>query len=160
MKANHEHQTEPIHSLTRPGDAPLVRSTEDLRQRWRSIFGTGGFIRSLWLMGLTADGRQLPVIIPIDNLPRRLWPPGLIQIGELLSLMVSDDATVAMALTCPWAPGHRDGFSRDDRRLAADIQSGVESARAQGAWPWRTWPLHMARDGVVEAVEESRPAAA
>lgn len=171
MNASHDPQSDPIQPLTRPEDAPLIRSVEDLRQRWRSIFGTGGFIRSLWLMSLTADGRQLPLILPIDDLPTRIPPSMIARISDLLSLMLTDDAAVAMALTCPLAPGHHhgharcspvgdQGFNRDDRLRADDIQVSLELAQACGEWPWRTWPLHIAREGVVETVPARGVAAA
>ena len=50
-------------------DVP-VRSADDLARRWTAllnppVFGT----RSLWLCWFGTDGRMLPAVVPVDDLP-------------------------------------------------------------------------------------------
>ena len=50
-------------------DVP-IRSADELTRRWTLLLAPPVFgARSLWLSWLGSDGRMLPVVIPIDDLP-------------------------------------------------------------------------------------------
>ena len=47
-----------------------VRSAAELTQRWADLLDPPVFAaRSLWLLWLTGDGRSLPLVVPVDDLP-------------------------------------------------------------------------------------------
>ena len=130
-----------------------VRSAEALTLRWVQLLDPPAFrIRSLWLTWFAADGRQLPMLVPVDDVPAR--PPrttlaSLLQVHELVvSERLGGDGHLAMALCRPgpaeptdddlaWA----DGF----RELLRDPRPGAGSDRT-------TWSLHLATASGVQAL--------
>lgn len=133
---------DPILPLTKPEQAPPVRTDEDVRRRWRSLMGEGGFGRtSLWVVWYDAGGRQLPVVMPIDDLPEVLDPSML----ENLIMILADPAelgaaSVALALSRP-GPGM---VTAVDRNRANAILAAVERARQRGRFGLKLWPIQLA----------------
>lgn len=92
-----------------------VRTDDELLQRWRLIMGEGGFgRRSLWLVWFDAQGKQLPMVVPVDDVPQRPDDELLGGLGEVVTEIVRDQApggSVAITLSRP-GPSVVDG---DDR---------------------------------------------
>lgn len=61
--------------MIRHSDLPLLRPTDDGFTRVRDLVGRAIVDRRLWLMFVDGDGRQSPVLIPIDDLPFAPEPP-------------------------------------------------------------------------------------
>jgi hypothetical protein len=133
---------DPVPPLQRPEEAPPVRNDEDVRRRWRSLLGDGGFQRTtLWIVWYDADGRQLPVVVPIDDLPQALEPAALQNLMIILAEPGSmGAASVALALSRP-GPG---SVTATDRQRANAILAAVDRARRQKAFDLRVWPIHLA----------------
>lgn len=133
---------DPIPPLQSAADAPPVRTDEEVRLRWRSMMGDGGFGRtSLWIVWYDAEGRQLPVVVPIDDLPQALEPDGV----DSLSMIIADPASfgaasVALLLSRP-GPG---SVTQTDRDRANAILAGIHRARQRGAFGLKVWPIHLA----------------
>jgi hypothetical protein len=104
--------------------------------------GDGGFERtSLWIVWYDADGRQLPVVVPIDDLPRTLDAEALENlIGMLSHLESMGAASVALALSRP-GPGL---ITAADRDRANAILAAVDRARRSKAFDLKLWPIHLA----------------
>lgn len=133
---------DPIEPITTIDEAPHVRTAEDVRRRWRSLMGAGGFGRtSLWIIWFDDHGHQLPVVVPIDDLPEDLGTDGV----DNLIMIIGDPAelgaaSVALLLSRP-GPG---SVSEADRRRANAILAGVQRARQRGTFDLSVWPLHLA----------------
>lgn len=133
---------DPILPLPRPEEAPPVRTDEDVRRRWRSLLGDGGFGRtSLWIVWYDAAGRQLPVVVPIDDLPARPDPTML----DNLIMILADPgslgaASVALALSRPGPATVTAG----DRDWANAIIAGADRARRRKAFGLKLWPIQLA----------------
>jgi hypothetical protein len=123
-------------------DAPVI-TDDDLLQRWRDIMGPGGFgRRSLWLTWFAEDGRQLPVIVPVDDVPARPEPQMVRNLVQLLHSTIADRspaAWAAVALSRPGPPTTSD----DDRAWGRALH---ENAAASGV---ALRPLHLATPGRV-----------
>ena len=131
--------------MTKPPrtDVP-VRSAEELTARWAALLDPPVFgARSLWLMWLDDDGRALPVIIPIDDIPGvpdHAMLAGLVSVHEAISdEHLSGDGHLAMALC---RPGRPEVTEDDDCWLEA--LSEVLDDRIDGRWS-----LHLAAAGRV-----------
>ena len=131
--------------MTKPPaiDVP-IRSAEELTARWAALLDPPVFgARSLWLMWLDDDGRALPVIIPIDDIPRvpdHAMLAGLVSVHEAISdEHLSGDGHLAMALC---RPGRPEVTEDDDCWLEA--LSEVLDDRIDGRWS-----LHLAAAGRV-----------
>ena len=133
---------DPIPPLPSVEDAPPVHTTEDVRRRWRSLMGEDGFGRtSLWIVWYAADGRQLPVVVPIDDLPADLGPDGV----DNLIMIIADPAafgaaSVALLLSRP-GPG---SVTAVDRDRANALLAGIERARRCDGFDLKVWPIHLA----------------
>jgi hypothetical protein len=82
----------------------LINSTTDLQQLWRSLLGDGGFSRrSIWLLFLDEEGRPSPVLVPIDDIPRRPVQRFLDNLRYMAHELVGngDVASMAMLLSRP-----------------------------------------------------------
>lgn len=129
--------------MTKPPltDSP-VRTAAQLTARWRAVLEPPTFgARSLWLAWLD-DGHQLPVVIPIDDLPRRPEPAMLTNLAVVCSSVaeeqVAGSAHLAMALCRPGAP-----------EVTADDVSWAEALREALTRFDGTWSLHLAAGGSV-----------
>ncbi len=129
-------------------DVP-VRSSRALTRRWAGVLQPPVFARrSLWLAWLGADGRQSPVVVPVDDLPirpdqRRLT--GLLDIHRQVTDHLTDaDVHLAMALCRPGEPV----ATTDDAAWAAALREVLDGALD-------TWSLHLAAGGRVEPLVEA-----
>ncbi|SDT30861.1 hypothetical protein [Microlunatus soli] len=143
-------EDDPILPLQDPRVAPPVRTTEALRQRWRSMMGAGGFGGStLWMMWFDAHGRQLPAVMPIGNLRPSFdqsWLDNLIWIIDRTAEMGA--ASVALALSRPGTGSVTD----QDRRWANPLIAACSSARSSGALRLTVWPIHLATTNSVRTL--------
>ena len=124
-----------------------VRSAAELTRRWADLLDPPVFAaRSLWLMWLAPDGRSLPLVVPVDDLPAAPDPltlRGLVDFHETLTEDL-DLAHLAMALC---RPGHATITADDDEwaeGLHAVLDDAIES----------TWSLHLAAGGRIVPVVE------
>lgn len=135
-------EDDPILPLLDPREAPPVRAAEELRQRWRSTMGEGGFGKtSLWILWFDGEGRQLPVVMPIDDLEPafdRPWLDNLIWIVDRTAEMGA--SSVALALSRP-GPG---SITAQDRLRANQLIAACAAARQTGALRLTVWPIHLA----------------
>lgn len=134
--------------MTKPPviDVP-IRSAQELTAHWTALLDPPIFgARSLWLMWLQDDGRPLPVIIPVDDIPR---VPDHAMLGGLLSVHegISEEhldggGHLAMALCRPGRPE----ITEDDdcwlEALAEVLDDAVDG----------NWSLHLAAAGRVSAL--------
>lgn len=125
-------------------DVP-VRSPLALTRRWASLLTPLEFgARSLWLSWLGPDGRQSPVLIPVEDIParpERRLVTGLLDLhAELAGELVGDGAHLAMALCRPGAAA----VTADDDEWAEACRDVFDSALDA------TWSLHLAAGGRVE----------
>jgi hypothetical protein len=114
-----------------------VRSAAELTRRWADLLDPPVFAgRSLWLMWLTADGRSLPLIVPVDDLPD---VPDLLTLRGLgdFSETVTEGLGIAHLATALCRPGHPTITVADQEW--ADGLGEVLSTRLDG-----TWSLHLA----------------
>jgi hypothetical protein len=124
--------------------AEPVTTSRDLHQRWREVLEPPVFAaRSLWLMWLHADGRALPLIVPVDELPRRFDAVAARGLVELATTIRDEQTTssghVALALC---RPGQAT-VTGSDREWA----DGLGRAAADGGLD--SWSLHLAAGGFV-----------
>ena len=131
--------------MTRPplADVP-VRSAPDLTRRWATLLDPPVFTdSSLWLDWLDRDGRLLPLVVPVDELP------ALPEWSTLSGLLRLHDA---VAEQTGWSGGHlalalcRPGPAavlEDDAEWADALESELDDS-LDG-----TWSLHVAAAGSV-----------
>ncbi len=130
-------------------DAP-IRSSLALTRRWVEVLRPPVFgRRSLWLTWLDADGRQPPLVVPVDDVPvrpdRRVLA-GLLDVHRQVADHLGDaDAHLAMALCRPGEPV----AAGDDTAWAAALHELLDDA-LDG-----TWSLHLAAGGRVESLVEA-----
>jgi hypothetical protein len=124
-------------------DVP-VTTPSALRRRWTDLLEPPVFgARSLWLMWLQADGTALPLMVPIDELPRRPDADTTDRIMDLAGT-VHDEGTaggghVAAALC---RPGHATCTEADQQWAEALGRSATRSGLTD-------WSLHLAAGGDV-----------
>ena len=124
-----------------------VRSALGLTRRWVSLLQPLAFgARSLWLAWFDADGRQSPVLVPVDDLPLTPDPAmfeGLRLLNEtVVSAQLGDGSHLAMALC---RPGEAVVCDSDDEWVdsLSEIFDGLVG---------QTWSLHLAAGGRVETL--------
>ena len=127
----------------RLADVP-VTTAGALRHRWAQLLEPPYFgARSLRLLWLHADGTALPLVVPIDDLPRpfaRDTADGLIGLaGALREAGTAGTGHVAMALC---RPGHA-------TCTALDRQWADGLGHAAAAVGLADWSLHLAAGGMV-----------
>jgi hypothetical protein len=125
-----------------------VRSAAELTRRWAALLDPPVFAaRSLWLLWLTGDGRSLPLVVPVDDLPAVPDRPTLRGLADLHETLTEDlDVThLAMALC---RPGHAAVTAEDDA-WAEGLHTVLADAVAS------SWSLHLAAGGRVVPVVES-----
>lgn len=124
-------------------DVP-IRSAADLTARWTVLLNPPIFgARSLWLMWLGNDGRMLPIVVPVDDVPDRFdhrMTSGLLHLSDAVSEQhLAGEGHIAMALCRPGGPEVTD----DDYEWAEDLRSDIHD-QLDG-----TWSLHLAAGGRV-----------
>lgn len=120
-----------------------VRSAAELTRRWAGILEPPVFAtRDLWLMWLGPDGRSLPLVVPVEDLPPAPAPATVTELLTLHETVVEgrpdESAHLAMALC---RPGHA-AVTTVDQAWAAVLRD------AFAAQPG-TWSLHLAAGGRV-----------
>ena len=121
-----------------------VRSATDLTRRWHTVLAPPVFgARSLWLAWFDTAGLMLPVVMPVDDLPRRPRHESLIGLLALHDAVTEQsdcaDGHLALALC---RPGRSVVTASDDEwaeALREDLDSGVDGS----------WSLHLAAGGTV-----------
>jgi hypothetical protein len=125
-----------------------VRSAAELTQRWADLLDPPVFAaRSLWLSWLHEDGTTLPVVMPVDDVPRAPDLPtlrGLVHLHEAVVEHTHDITHLAMALC---RPGHAVVTAEDDE-WAATLHTVLDDAIES------RWSLHLAAGGRVVPVVE------
>jgi hypothetical protein len=121
-----------------------IRSAVELTDRWSTVLAPPVFgARSLWLLWLRADGRMLPVVIPVDDvkrLPDRRLVAGILEVHRGVTEQFLDgNGHLALALC---RPGGLE-ITEDDAAWAEGLP--VEFDDELGG----TWSLHLAAGGQV-----------
>jgi hypothetical protein len=123
-----------------------IRSSLALTRRWVALLSPLSFERrALWLTSLAADGRQSPVLLPVEDVPAR---PDHRLVRGLLGLahaQLEDDGLVALALCRPG-----EAVENADDRAWADELSELFDEELDGSWS-----LHLAAGGRVESLVEA-----
>ncbi|RBY88243.1 hypothetical protein DQ244_16315 [Blastococcus sp. TBT05-19] len=128
--------------MTTPALADVpVRTAAELTARWYSLLDPPEFAaRSLWLTWFGADGRQLPIVIPVDGVPRVPDVLMLVNLRQLHEQVLSDQlggrGHLALALC---RPGPAVVTADDDAWLEA-LRELLDDG---------DWSLHLAADGSV-----------
>ena len=125
-------------------DVP-IRSADDLTARWHLLLNPPVFgARSLWLSWFGSDGRMLPVVVPVDDMPLVPEPAmlmGLVQVHDTITEEHLDgEGHLAMALCRPGDPR----ITEDDDEWAEALRSVLDDGQIDG-----TWSLHLAAGGAV-----------
>ena len=124
-----------------------VLSAVELTARWSDLLDPPLFgARSLWLAWLGSDGVMLPLLVPVDDLPRLPEPAlvdGLLTAHRAVAEKSGvDDLHVALALCRPGGPA----VNRTDAAWSEALRTGV-GERIDGSWS-----LHLAAAGTVTPV--------
>lgn len=126
-----------------------VRSDLELTRRWVALLAPPIFgARALWLTWIGDDGVQLPLLLPIDDVPRRADPTMLPDLAELHAMVLTEQlggrGHLAMALCRPGGARPDD----DDHAWAEALGALFDDL------PGSTWSLHLAAGGQVQALVE------
>jgi hypothetical protein len=121
-----------------------IRSAAELTDRWSTVLAPPVFgARSLWLLWLGADGRMLPVVVPVDDvrrLPDRGLVAGLLELHRGVTEQFLDGAGhLALALCRPGAPQITDDDASWAEELPVEFDDEIDG----------TWSLHLAAGGQV-----------
>jgi hypothetical protein len=133
-----------------------VRSAAELTRRWMQLLDPPTFAaRSLWVTWLGPDGRQLPIVMPVDELPDRpssATLSGLLQLSDaVLTEHLGGRGHLAMALCRPGRPTP----AHDDLAWAAAIRDALPDAQTDVHEARTTWSLHLAAGGAVRALVDA-----
>ncbi|MDQ3273873.1 MAG: hypothetical protein M3Q39_02285 [Actinomycetota bacterium] len=71
--------------MTNFAAAPPLMTDADVLVRVEQLVGPAAADRRLWIMWVDGDGRQAPVVVPIDDIPRHPDPSQLAGLAEVLS---------------------------------------------------------------------------
>jgi hypothetical protein len=132
--------------MTTPALAEVpVRSALALTRRWVDLLQPPTFgARSLWLAWFDADGRQSPVLVPVEDLPvtpdASMFDSLRVLNQTVVQAQLGDDGHLAMALC---RPGEAVVSDSDDEWVDAlgEVFDGLVG---------QTWSLHLAAGGRVE----------
>jgi hypothetical protein len=132
--------------MTKPALAEVpIRSADDLNRRWTALLDPPVFgARSLWLSWFGADGRMLPVIMPVEDMPR--VPHGALLAGlrqahdAIVGEHLGGEGHLAMALCRPGRPE----ITGDDDVWAEELRAVLDDDQIEGSWS-----LHLAAAGRV-----------
>lgn len=128
-------------SLGEVTDLP-IHSQADLDRLWRALMGDLGFShRRLWVLLVCDDGRPIPHVVQIDEIPETPGDDDLVRLLEMCQHL-DDEAGVAVLLSRPG----RDGLTATDKAWGAAL---LAAARATGV---SCWPLHVANDVAIRVV--------
>jgi hypothetical protein len=132
-----------IPPLQPPEDASPVHTDSELLVRWRQLMGPWGFDRrSPWLLWFDADGFQLPIVVPVDDipdLPDDLFLTNLVYVVDQIVQAEGDGTTVAFTLSRPGSSRLTDS----DRTWARELRAHADRAGIA------LRPVHLATHGSV-----------
>ncbi|SOE03557.1 hypothetical protein [Blastococcus haudaquaticus] len=125
-------------------DVP-IRSADELTRRWTMLLHPPVFgARSLWLSWFGTDGRMLPVVVPVDDIPLVPEPAMLMNLRQVHDSIAEEhldgEGHLAMALCRPGDPR----ITEDDDEWAEALRSTLDDGRIDGSWS-----LHLAAGGSV-----------
>ncbi|MGY1640807.1 hypothetical protein ACI782_06680 [Geodermatophilus sp. SYSU D00703] len=124
-----------------------IRSSLALTRRWVALLSPLFFDRrTLWVTWLAPDGRQSPVLLPIEDVAARPDDQFVRGLLDLASAPLEDDGHVALALCRPG-----EAVESADDHAWADALSQRLDADLDGSWS-----LHLAAGGRVEPLQEVR----
>jgi hypothetical protein len=128
---------------SRLADVP-VTTPAALRRRWADVLEPPFFrARSVWLMWLHADGTALPLVVPIDELPRQTDADTVARLVDLaVSVRGAQAAGIGHVAAALCRPGHATSTA-NDREWAEAL------GRATAAAGLTDWSLHLAAGGEV-----------
>ncbi len=132
-------------TTTPPLASVPIRSAQDLTDRWTMLLNPPVFgARSLWLCWIGTDGRMLPVVFPIEDLPELPDPALLMGLREVhdgvTEAHLDGEGHLAMALCRPGRPE----ITADDDEWAEEFRAMFDDGQIDG-----TWSLHLAAGGTV-----------
>lgn len=131
--------------MTTPlADVP-IRSADELTGRWMTLLDPPVFgARSLWLSWFGSDGRMLPVVVPVDDIPLVPEPASLMGLRHIHDLILMEQlggaGHLALALCRPGGAAIRG----DDELWADALHSTLDDGRIDGSWS-----LHLGAGGRV-----------
>ncbi|HEV7204958.1 MAG TPA: hypothetical protein VGN18_10125 [Jatrophihabitans sp.] len=112
-----------------------IRSEADLFLMWQTLMGSAGFgHRSVWVMFLDRLSRTLPVLMPVDDIPRRPDARFIHGLATVISGVVTDGEAAAAAMLIS-RPGEA-AMTPDDRAWAGALRDAVGELSP--------WPVHLA----------------
>jgi hypothetical protein len=111
-----------------PAD-PLVTDQDVLRRVDRFLDPGSRRQRSMWLMFLSGDGTQLPVVVPIDDVPERPGPQLVGNLCHVIADVLADAAPEGSAVITLTRPGS-ETVDDTDRSWFRNLYG---AAREQGA---------------------------
>lgn len=131
-------------------DVP-VRSADELTSRWLMLLDPPVFgARSLCLSWLGPDGRMLPIVIPVDDIPVVPEPAMLMNLRAVHDSVVDEqldgDGHLAMALCRPGEPVLRG----DDEVWVEALSAALDDGQIDGSWS-----LHLGAGGEVVPLVEA-----
>jgi hypothetical protein len=132
---------------TTPTPSAPVRTPTELTARWSDLLAPSVFAgRSLWLAWMQPDGVMLPLLIPVDDLPR-LPEPALVDglrtmHDAVVATSGADRLHLALALARPGGPP----VTRPDVAWSEALRTGVGD-RIEGSWS-----LHLGAAGTVTPI--------
>jgi hypothetical protein len=106
--------------------ASLLLTDADVLSRVDELIDSGArATRSLWLFFVSADGAQLPVVVPIDDVPPRPVPHLIGTVCTVIAGIIAEQvpggsAILALTRPGPAAPGP------DDRYWARSVQVSAQ----------------------------------
>ena len=124
---------------TTPADAmsATITTDADLYRFWVALMGPLGFTkRTLWLAVFDQDGRPIPIINPVEDIP--LEPSRFLPQWATFSRAVGEATEAHSAAVLFSRPGPGPMTARD-RRWARAIAASHDG-------PARLWPTHFAND--------------
>jgi hypothetical protein len=131
-------------------DVP-IRSDDDLTRRWAELLEPPVFgARSRWLSWLDDDGRMIPLVVPVDDVPAapdaRLTSGVLYIHAAVTEEHLPGDGHLVMALCRPGGPE----VTEDDDAWIEGLQAALDD-QIDG-----TWSLHLAAAGRVSELAGRR----
>jgi hypothetical protein len=133
--------------MTPPRADVPIRSADELTRRWAELLEPPIFgARSLWLSWLDDGGRMLPLVVPVDDVPRmpdRAMTSGLLHLHDAVAEEhLRGEGHLAMALCRPGQPE----ITEDDDEWAEELHAALDD-QIDG-----TWSLHLAAAGHVSVL--------
>lgn len=134
-----------ISPMRRPEDMPPIRTQADVWRHWRTLMGPLGFSeRLLWIQFLHADGRVVPVLQQITELPRLPEPRLVDNLMGIFERVCADLGVGSVALLMS-RPGPA-GITAAERSWARHLVDAALAAEVA------MWPVHVANDYELVAV--------